>query len=94
MQGLNEICEIISVLKQPKEIEKFLSEILTDNELKDVIDRWDILKMLSKNESQRSISKKLSVSLCKITRGSKILKNNKSITKKILFDENWRSLLR
>lgn len=91
MQGLKEICEIISILKQPKEIEKFLSEILTENELKDVIDRWDILKMLSKNESQRNISKKLSVSLCKITRGSKILKNNKSITQKILFDENWRS---
>ena len=35
--------------------------------------------MLSKGETQREIAKKLNVSLCKITRGSKILKEKKSL---------------
>lgn len=85
--NLSEICDIICELNKKEKIQSFLTEILTETELEDISKRWDILKLLSNNESQRNISKKLNVSLCKITRGSKILKNNKSIAKKILLEK-------
>ena len=89
-QNLSEICNIISKLKDKDDVKLLLSELLTESELEDVAQRWNILKMLNEKESQRSISKSLAVSLCKITRGAKILKNEKSILRQILFDESWR----
>jgi TrpR family trp operon transcriptional repressor len=89
-ENITQICEIISKLNKSEEVKEFFSELFTESEIKDVVQRWNILKMLGKNESQRNISKALAVSLCKVTRGAKILKNDKSITRKILFDESWR----
>ena len=68
-------------------VEKILSE---DNESKIAVlsKRWCILKMLaSENYTQREVAKKLHVSLCKITRGAKILNTSNSITKKIINGE-------
>lgn len=89
-QNLLEISEIISKLNTAEETNIFLNELLTKSELDDVAQRWNILKMLSKKEAQRNISKALAVSLCKITRGARILKDESSIIRKILFDESWR----
>ncbi len=83
-----EICKIIHSLETEESVKTLLGELLTPSELSDVVQRWNIVKMLNKNEPQRKISKMLSVSLCKITRGSKILKNEKSLVKKILSDLN------
>jgi len=89
-QTSKEIYEIISKLKTPQESEEFLKAILTESELSDIFQRWNIFKMLTKKETQRNIAKELSASLCKITRGAKILKNEKSIIKQILSNERWR----
>lgn len=88
---LKEISQTIAKIGNPDKIEIFLKEILCESEIKDLTQRWNILKMLSQNNPQRNISEKLGVSLCKITRGSKILKNENSVTRKILFDELWQS---
>ena len=87
MLDMNEIFEIINKLKSPKEISQFFSEIFTDNELKTLSKRWRILKLLAKGETQRQIAQDLNVSLCKVTRGSKILKNKNAITTKFLIKE-------
>jgi len=87
---LHEISSAISKLKNAEHVESFLTDLLTQSELQDVVKRWKILKLLKENKSQRNIAQELSVSLCKITRGAKILKNNKSIIRQTLFDESWR----
>ncbi len=84
---MNEIFEIINKLKSPKEISQFFGEIFTDNELKTLSKRWRILKLLAKGETQRQIAQDLNVSLCKVTRGSKILKNKNAITTNFLIKE-------
>ncbi len=89
-QNLSEIYEIISRIDTPEDAKTFLDELLTESELIDVAQRWNILKLLKAKHSQRNISKTLCVSLCKITRGAKILKNKNSIIRQILFDESWR----
>jgi len=90
-QDFSEICKIISKLNTAEDVNDLFKGLLTQSELDDIAQRWNIIKMLDKKESQRSIAKKLSVSLCKITRGAKILKNEKSILRQILFDESWRN---
>jgi len=75
-----ELIQIISGISDESEIEGFLSELLTPQELKNLTMRWQILKELYLGESQRAIAARHRISLCKITRGSKILKRKNSIT--------------
>ena len=84
MSAYKEITQILSEITDPDEIEKFLNEILTDNERKDLSLRWDLMRKLHDGIPQRAISAELGISLCKITRGSKILKSEDSIVNKLL----------
>ncbi len=65
-------------------MEQFLTEMLTTKELNDLAMRWQLLCDLQQGESQRNIAAKHGISLCKITRGSKILKDQNGITAKLL----------
>lgn len=67
-----------------EDIELFFEEIFTPAELDDISLRWKLLKDLNQGMTQRKIAQKYGISLCKITRGSKVLKNKDSLVKKIL----------
>lgn len=83
MDTLKEISNSIAKLSC-EEINIFLKEILTEKEISTLSNRWRILKMLNQNFSQRDIASKLNVSLCKITRGAKILKNKNAISLRLI----------
>lgn len=83
MQSIEELSILLSKMTQ-KEINNFLHEILTDSEISDLSKRWRILKLLDRNFTQRDVAKELGVSLCKVTRGAKILKNSNAITRKMI----------
>lgn len=87
MNEISKISEILSKTSDKKEIETFLSELLTPSEIDAISKRWRILNLLSKGESQRSIVKDLNVSLCNVTRGAKILKNKNSVSVKFIKKE-------
>ena len=80
------ISELSKLFKStPQEdFEKLLFEIFSKDELETLEKRWRILKMLNSSCTQRQIAKELNVSLCKVTRGAKILKEKNSIVKKFL----------
>lgn len=86
INSISEISELISKISA-YEIYDFLSEILTPTEFETISKRWQIIKMLNNGNSQRKVANELNVSLCKVTRGAKILKNTDSITKKIITKE-------
>lgn len=88
MKSLKEISEILCKINSSQEILVFLSEMLTEAEMATLSKRWRILNMLKEGKSQREIAKELNVSLCKITRGARILKNKDSITARYLIKEN------
>jgi len=56
------------------EICEFIWGILTPPERSRILLRWEFVKLLASGVSQRQISRKLGISLCKITRGSRELK--------------------
>ncbi len=84
---MKDLYKLIFELKSAKDIEKFFNEIFTDNEIETLSKRWRILKLLARNYTQREISNELNVSLCKVTRGSRILKDKNAIVTKYLIKE-------
>ena len=88
MKYFQKISKIIKSLQSEAEIETFFKELLTESEIETLSKRWRILEMLKQGYTQREISKDLQVSLCKVTRGAKILKNKDSILAKFLIREN------
>ncbi len=86
MNSIGQISNIISKMDSA-EIEQFLTEMLTESELSVLSKRWRILNMLSEGITQREIAKELNVSLCKVTRGAKIIKLNNNIVNRYLIKE-------
>lgn len=79
-----ELFKVIKELDTPEEINQLFNEILTKSEMEVLSKRWHILNMLNDGCTQREIAKELKVSLCKVTRGSKILKDKNAIVTKFL----------
>jgi len=75
MNALEELSAALASVSDPGRMRKFLEELHTPAELKDMDLRWRLLKMLDRGHPQREIARRLKISLCKITRGSKILKH-------------------
>ncbi len=88
MKNIKEIAKLIIKTGNEKETVKLFQEIFTPDEISVISKRWRILSMLSEGKTQREIAKKLNVSLCKITRGSKILKDKKSVVYRYFMKEN------
>ena len=79
-----ELLKVVASLETTDEMTRFFEEIFTPAELDDISLRWKLLKDLHKGMTQRNIAKKYGISLCKITRGSKILKDRNSVVLNIL----------
>ena len=81
---LEAVASIAEKKNNLEELDLFFQEIFTPGEIADLCLRWKLLTDLEKGITQRKIAEKYRISLCKITRGSKILKKKDSIVLKIL----------
>lgn len=84
MNSIREIALVLASVNDEKLVERFLKSILTKSEMKEIELRWELVKLLYDGMSQRRISEKLGISLCKITRGSRELKKNPSAFKEMI----------
>lgn len=84
MDKFKELSVSLAQIDDPPLIERFLKSILTPNEIEEISTRWALVQLLDQGMSQRNISKKLGLSLCKITRGSRELKKNNSAFKEVI----------
>jgi TrpR family trp operon transcriptional repressor len=75
---------MLAKTNDPKLIEGFLKSILTPKEAEEIASRWSLVCLLDEGLSQRKIAKKLQISLCKITRGSRELKKPNSAVKQMV----------
>jgi TrpR family trp operon transcriptional repressor len=80
----DQIVDVLCQIQDRQQMRRFLEEILTPTELHDLALRWELMKRLSEGVSQRQIAGEMGISLCKITRGAKVLKKEDSITRTIL----------
>ena len=79
-----ELLKVVLSIQKQDELENFFTDIFTPAELEDISLRWKLLKDLHNGMTQRKIAEKYGISLCKITRGSKILKDKQSMVLKVL----------
>ena len=70
-----ELYQVFTQIKTPQEAEKFLTDILTPQELEAIAERWQIAKMLLEGKmSQREIQEQLGTAVATITRGNRMIK--------------------
>ncbi|HRR33221.1 MAG TPA: Trp family transcriptional regulator [Kiritimatiellia bacterium] len=77
------VAGVLASIESPDEMCTFLKELLTPGEVRDITLRWRLLERLSEGVTQRRIADELRISLCKITRGSKILKQRGAVTARL-----------
>jgi TrpR family trp operon transcriptional repressor len=80
----NELIAVFVSIKDEKTMGKFIKEIFTKSEIADFSLRWQLMKMLKAGMPQRKIASELGISLCKITRGAKVLKDRNAITNRYI----------
>jgi TrpR family transcriptional regulator, trp operon repressor len=79
-----ELIDIFASTNDSRDMEILFQEIFTPAEISTLSLRWQLLKDLYEGKTQRKIAAEHKISLCKITRGSKILKTKGSYLKKVL----------
>lgn len=84
MPAFETVAAVLSAIHSPLEVRQFLMELLTPGEVRDITLRWKLLELLADGVSQRKIAEELKISLCKITRGSKILKQKGAVTSRLI----------
>jgi TrpR family transcriptional regulator, trp operon repressor len=73
-ESIAELAVALARTEDPQLVAAFLGSLLTENELREVADRWALVRLMDEGLSQRKIAERLGLSLCKITRGSRELK--------------------
>jgi TrpR family transcriptional regulator, trp operon repressor len=77
------LIDVCCSIDDPEIMKRFFSEIFTPAELDDMGKRWQLISELAEGRTQRDIAKRLHISLCKITRGAKILKDKNSVIRSV-----------
>jgi TrpR family transcriptional regulator, trp operon repressor len=85
-----ELIRAFARIGDEKTMRKFLGEILTRSEITDLTLRWKLMKMLKDGIPQRKIASELGISLCKITRGAKVLKDPGAIANQYIHPSDTR----
>ncbi len=83
-EAVRAITDVFARVGSAADMRQFFDEILTTAEARDLALRWMLLQRLNAGVPQRKIAEELGISLCKITRGSRILKDRKSVTVRML----------
>ena len=81
---IKELCHLIKQSNDEDFLFEFFNCLFTKPELKDIANRWLLVKEIDKGTTQREIANKFSMSLCKITRGSRELNKEDSAFRKML----------
>lgn len=77
-ESIAELAVALARTQDAELVAAFLGSLLTENELREVADRWALVRLMDEGLSQRKIAERLGLSLCKITRGSRELKRRNS----------------
>ena len=78
------LLDLLCSITDKDEMSSLLDDLLTQKEHVDIIQRYLLMDDLYKGISQRDIASKRKMSLCKITRGSRMLKKKNGYMKKLL----------
>ena len=78
------LTSLLCSITDTDEMNALLEDLLTPREMIDIIQRYLLMDDLYQGISQRDIATKRKMSLCKITRGSRMLKKKDGYMRKLL----------
>ena len=87
MEEFKQLIKSFASIQTNHEMEKLFNELFTEKERLDISSRWLLMKALIEGQTQREIANKYHLSLCKITRGAKIIKDSNSICRKLITEQ-------
>lgn len=73
----SDLLELLASAETVDEVALLIEDLLTPQERASVAERWQLIQELEKGTTQRDISKKLNLSIAKVTRGSRALRYGK-----------------
>ncbi len=80
----HDLAALFTAISTKDEMADFLNEMFSEKELANLALRWRLMCDLHSGKSQRSIAAEHGISLCKITRGAKILQREGALTPKLI----------
>ena len=83
-EPLAEIAGVLAGMRHPAEVRDWLQALLTPCERDRICLRWRLVCLLADGVPQREIARRLGISLCKITRGSRELKRGPRLFRKVV----------
>lgn len=84
MSDLEGLIRAFCDIEKKEQMGRFLKEILSPHEMHDLALRWKALQRLSDGATQRKTARELGISLCKVTRAARVLKDRHSVCYSIL----------
>jgi TrpR family transcriptional regulator, trp operon repressor len=88
-KSLDKLSALLATISDTADMRDFLDALLTPKERARLALRWQLVCRLEAGEHQRAIAQALHISLCKITRGSRELKQRRrfrNIVRKYMHD--------
>ncbi len=83
-KAFDDIISVFCSTADEEEMRALFDDLFTASEVKDLITRWLLMDDLYKGKPQREIAEARKLSLCKITRGSKMLKKEDGFMHRLL----------
>lgn len=83
-EAFEDIISVFCSIADADEMKALFDDLFTSSEMKDMVNRWLLMTDLYKGKPQREIAEARKLSLCKITRGSKMLKKEDGFMHRLL----------
>ena len=90
-EAFEDIISVFCSVTESDDMKALFDDLFTESEMRDMVDRWLLMTDLYKGKPQREIAEERKLSLCKITRGSKMLKKEDGFMHRLLserFDDH------
>lgn len=83
-EAFEDIISVFCSVTESDDMKALFDDLFTESEMRDMVDRWLLMTDLYKGKPQREIAEERRLSLCKITRGSKMLKKEDGFMHRLL----------
>ena len=84
IEAYDDIINVFAATTDEEDMKALFDDMFTDSERRDLVNRWLLMKDIYQGKPQRQIAADRSLSLCKITRGSRMLKKENGFIRRLL----------
>ena len=82
--GTEELFEVFTLLRDPKEARDFLTDLLTPDEIERFTVRWQNMKLLVEGLNRKEIQAKTGASLTTISRSKRVVTHGTGVTRALV----------